>query len=165
MKRLWSSMNATRYTRRFCRFSTNVNRSVCQSWLGLARSKRRTLSGCGRVGTSSSCVARLVQHPRHRRGTGRQRRPAQEHVADPLAAPVRVRLLEHQDRPLGHLGQRLPGRAPLGWSISPAGPCGLELLLPRVERVLRHADQSGRSRRPAARCAARCPGSAAAARA
>jgi hypothetical protein len=30
-----------------------VNRSVCQSWLGRARSKCRGWSGCGRVSVSS----------------------------------------------------------------------------------------------------------------
>ena len=40
-----------------------MKRSVCQSWLGLARSKRRGLSGCGLVGDFFQFVAGLVQHP------------------------------------------------------------------------------------------------------
>jgi len=55
MKREWSSMNATRYSRSWRR-SRNVNRSDCHSSFGCARSNRR--SGCSRgpagSGASSS---------------------------------------------------------------------------------------------------------------
>jgi hypothetical protein len=46
-------------------------------------------------------VAGFVQDLGNGRGTGRQGWAAQQHVADALAAPVRIGLLEHQDGALG----------------------------------------------------------------
>ena len=88
-------------------------------------------------------VARLVQHPGHGRRAGRQGRAAEQHVADPLAAPVGIGLLEHQDRPLGQLRQAAPLRPAPRLVHQPGRTQLLELLLPGVERVLRDAHQRG----------------------
>jgi len=97
-------------------------------------------------------VAGLLQHPGHCRGAGRQCRAAHQHITDPLAAPIRIRLLEHQDSPLGQLGQL----APLATATRPVHQPGrtllLEALLPRGKRVLGNADDRGEisRRQPAA---------------
>src|SRR5262249_52148495 len=51
-------------------------------------------------------------------------RAGPEHVADPLASPVGVGLLEHQDGAAGDLRQSAPRPRPLGLSASPAGRGG-----------------------------------------
>ena len=88
-------------------------------------------------------VARLVQHPRHGRRRGRQRRTAHQHVADPLAAPLGIRLLEHEDRPLGQFRHAAALGAAPGLVHQPGRTLLVELLLPGVERVLGDAHQRG----------------------
>ena len=113
--------------------------------------------------TSSQLVAGLVQHPGHGRGAGGQGRAAQQHVADALAAPVRVGLLEHEDGAPGQLGQRLPAACPAWLSISPAGPSASNRFFQAYRVCLDSPTRAAKS--PAGnRCAARCPGAAAAAR-
>ncbi len=130
----------------------NINRSVCQSWFGMARSDDRTLSGCGRVGASSnsypaSCSTRL---------TAQGLAPS----AGPRASITLIR------------SQPQSGWACLSIKIEPASPredgCRVwhaplsvhesgravprERLLPAVQRVLRDAHQVGKvfGRQPAA---------------
>ena len=96
-------------------------------------------------------VARLVQHAGDGPRRGRQGRTAEQHVADPLAAPLRVGLLEHEDRPLGQL-VHAAALGPAALLIHQPGRARLvEPLLPTVERVLREAHQRGEiARRQAA---------------
>ena len=96
-------------------------------------------------------VARLVQDPRHGRRRGRQGRPAEQHVADPLAAPLGIGLLEHEDRPLGQLMHAAALGAAPRLVHQPARAQLVEPLLPAVERVLGEAHQRGEiARRQAA---------------
>ena len=86
-------------------------------------------------------VARFVQHTGHGRSTGRQRGTTQQQVADPLAAPLRMLLLEHQDRPLGQLRQAAAGRSPTRLVHQPGRPLLVEKLPPFVERRRRGPHQ------------------------
>ena len=89
-------------------------------------------------------VAGLVKHAGHRLGARGQGRASKQHRANLLAAPIGVILLEHQDRPLGDLGQAAPHRSATGLVLQPGRAFRLELLLPRVEGVLRDAPDEGR---------------------
>ena len=100
-------------------------------------------------------VARLVQDPRHGPRRGRQGWPAEQHVADPLATPFRIGLLEHEDCPLGQLMHAAALGAAPGLVHQPARPQLVELLLPGVERVLGKPHQGGEI---ASRQAAPLPG-------
>ena len=84
-----------------------------------------------------------MQHPRHRRRAGGQGRSPDHHVADPLATPVGIGLLEHEDRPLGEFRQAASLGAAAGPVHQTARALLLEPLLPVVERVLRYAHQGG----------------------
>ncbi len=97
-------------------------------------------------------VTGLVQDRGDRTGAGWQGGTTQQHVADLLATPVRVGLLEHQDAALGQVGQPAATRRPARLVHQPGRPVGVEAFLPAVQRVLRHADQAGEvaGRQPAA---------------
>ena len=86
----------------------------------------------------------LRQHSPHGAGTGRQRRSPQQHVADPLTAPFRMRLLQEQDRPLRQLWQPAPlGSAPRMLGQPRRAVLG-KLLLPGIQRVLRDPHQGSK---------------------
>ena len=89
------------------------------------------------------CIARLVQHPGHGRGARRQRRSPQEHVADPLTAPIRVRRLEHQDGALGQFRQLAARRHAFGLVHQPSRPFGVEPPLPEGDNPADRTDPSG----------------------
>jgi hypothetical protein len=92
-------------------------------------------------------VARLMQHAGHGTGAGRQGRFPAQHVADLLAAPGGIGLLEQEDGALGQVGQLAAARPAAGPIHQPAWPLCGELALPLVERVFGQADQSGKVRR------------------
>ena len=100
-------------------------------------------------------IAGFVQHPRHRRGTGGQGRAAYQHVADALAAPLRVGLLQHENGAFGQFRQARAGRAALGPVHQSTWPFLLEPLLPGEQRMFGDADQVGKIR---SRQAAALPG-------
>src|SRR5438132_8761084 len=88
-------------------------------------------------------IAGLVQHRGHGTGAGRQGGAAQQHVADALAAPGGVALLEQQDGAPGQVRQPAAGRRP-AWLVHQSGRTLLiELLLPAIEGVLGQPDQGG----------------------
>ena len=82
-------------------------------------------------------VTGFVQHPGHRRRTGRQGWTAEQFIADPLAAPIQMQFLEHHDRALSHFRQLAPWRE----AARPFRQTGRSLLhkplLPQIQRVLR----------------------------
>ncbi len=86
-------------------------------------------------------VARFAKNTSDRRRTGRERGTAKERVADPLAAPLWMFLLQHHDRPLGNLRETAPPRTTARLVDKPRGAAVLEPTLPRVERVARDADE------------------------
>jgi hypothetical protein len=77
-------------------------------------------------------------------GAGRQGRAAGQEVADLLAAPGRVGLLEHEDGAPGQLGQAAAGRPAAGSIQQSARTLAGKLPLPLVERVFGQADQRGK---------------------
>ena len=129
-----------------------MNRSVCQSWFEPGPLEATHLVRVPTRGHFLQLVAGLLQHPGHRRRAGRQRRAAHQHITDPLAAPIRIRLLEHQDGPLGQIGQLAALATTAGPVHQPGRTLLLKALLPHVERVLRNAHDRGEvgRRQPAA---------------
>ena len=86
-------------------------------------------------------VARLMQHAGDRWRTGRQRRATQKHLADALAPPVGMRLLEQEDGAFGEVGQPASFAGATGL-FQQAGRSLLgEPLLPGIERMLGDAHQ------------------------
>ena len=86
-----------------------------------------------------------MQHAGHGCRTGRQSRSAEQHVADPLAAPFGMGLLEHQDRAFGELRQPAPLR-PTPVLVQQTGRSQLlESLLPGEQRALGDADEAAKS--------------------
>lgn len=83
----------------------------------------------------------------------------EEHVSSPLAVPVRLRLLEQEDRALRHFGQAQTGRCPLGHVHQARRSFGFELLLPGVACVSRRRP-TARSRWGAVHCIVRSRGRA-----
>ena len=67
-------------------------------------------------------VTRLVQDACNGYGARRQSRAPEQHVADPLAPPVGLRLLERQNGPASGIGKPASRLAPRGWSRNPAVP-------------------------------------------
>ncbi len=99
------------------------------------------LIGVGPRGGLVQLITCLTQHAHHGWRTGRQCRPAHEHLADPFAPPVGMRLLEQKNRALGQVGQpaSLAGTSML---FQEAGrPLLGEPLLPGIERVLGDAHE------------------------
>ena len=101
------------------------------------------LVGMGSRRSFVQLVAGLMEHAGDRWRTGRQRRSAHQHLADPFAPPVGMRLLEQEDGAFGEVGQaasfagatrlfQQAGRSLLG-----------EPLFPGIERMLGDADQGG----------------------
>ena len=159
MKRLWSSMKATRYTPPVLPLEHEREQVGLPELVGPGPLEVPHLVGMRAGGHLFQLVAGLVQHPGHGRGAGRQRRAAQQHVADPLAAPLGIGLLEHEDRALGQLRQAaaLAGRRAAGPSARP-GPARRTSSSRRRACAWRRPP-ARRSRRPAGRSAARCRGS------
>ena len=104
----------------------------------------------GLSGLFDQLVAFVIEDPRDGGRAGRQARSPHQYVADPLAAPVGVVLLEHEDGPSGDVRQ-LAALLALGLVHQAGGSFLLEPALPAVERVLAHADHLGEvTRRQAA---------------
>src|SRR5262249_53764682 len=97
--------------------------------------------GMGPGGDFFQFVAGFVQDASDGRSTGRQRGSALEHVADALATPGGVGLLEHEDCAPRHFGQATPRWAAARPIYQTGGAFALELALPIVERMFGHADQ------------------------
>ncbi len=88
-------------------------------------------------------VAGLAQNTGHGGGTGGQGGATQEHVADLLAAPVGVGLLEQQNGALGQFGEFAAGGA-AAWLVGQSdGSEFVEAFLPGIEGVLGESDQGG----------------------
>src|SRR5262245_33061870 len=86
-------------------------------------------------------IARFVQHPGYGGRTGTQRRSPQQLVAQTLAAPVRMQLLEHYYRALGDLRQLAPRGCTARLLRQPRRAMLGEPLLPEVQRVLGDSHQ------------------------
>ena len=111
--------------------------------IGLGAFEVTDLVGVGAGGRLFEFIAGLMQHPGDRRGAGGEGRTTPEHVADALAAPVGVRLLEHKDGAARQIGE-LAAASACAWLLhEPGWALGIELLLPGVEGVLGEADHGG----------------------
>jgi hypothetical protein len=88
-------------------------------------------------------VTRFVEDPGHGLRAGGQGRPAEEHVADALAAPVGIGLFEHEDGALGQVIEPAPLGSTSGLVQEAGGALGLKAPLPDIEGVLGDADQGG----------------------
>jgi hypothetical protein len=89
-------------------------------------------------------VAGVVQHLRHRLGTGGQGRTTQKQIADALAAPIGMILFEHENGALGRFGETTSRRRAPRPLQEPGRPLLIETLLPRIEGVFGDPDQSGK---------------------
>ena len=149
--------NSTRANRRRIRLPRSQRRVGGPRPLEVAR-----LVGVRVRGRLLGLLACLVQHAGDGLGAGRQRRAAEQQGADPLAAPVGVVLLEHEDGAPRDVGQAAALGPPLGLSARPAGPSASTAS--RRTRCAWTGRRGARSRRPAALTFARCPAAAGAAR-
>ncbi len=86
-------------------------------------------------------VARLLQDAGDRLRARRVALAAVQNVADPLAAPVGVRLLQEQDRSLGDVGEARASRATATPLLETGGTELVELAPPVVERVVADPDE------------------------